>query len=132
MRVAKTNAQDHNTSVRFIQNNLLDGLNAKMDIIVANLPYLVAEQMDEPSIKHEPTSALFAEDNGLYYYKQLLKQISNLDYKPEYILLEIDPKQSKSIQTIIKSQLPKYTYKIIKDLSLNDRLVILNDKHLTK
>ena len=126
LRVSKTNAQDHNANIRFIQNNLLNGLNTKMDIVVANLPYLVAEQMDEPSIRHEPTSALFAEDNGLYYYKKLLKQISNLDYQPEYVLLEIDPKQSKSIQKYIKLTLPKYSIKILKDFKRNDRIIRLN------
>jgi len=123
---AKTNSFHHNVKVKFIQNDLINDLNTKLDIIIANLPYLVVEQMDEPSIRHEPTSALFAEDNGLYYYKKLLKQISNLDYQPEYVLLEIDPKQSKSIQKYIKLTLPKYSIKILKDFKRNDRIIRLN------
>lgn len=131
LRIARTNAQDHKTNIRFIQNNLLDGLNTKMDIIVANLPYLNLKQMNEPSIQKEPASALIAKDNGLYYYKKLLHQISILSYKPEYILLEIDPRQAKLIKEHISSTLPEYNIEIAKDLSANDRLVILNNKHLT-
>ena len=96
-------------------------------IITANLPYLTPKQFNSsPSIQHEPKLALIAGADGLKYYRKLLTQIHQLleigNWKLE-IFLEIDPSQSKSITSLIKSILPAVDVQIIKDLSGLDRVV---------
>ncbi len=138
--IAKKNAKRHNVDITFIRGNLLEPaikkltkkfkiLNLKSEIIItANLPYLTAEQFDrEPSIQHEPRSALVAERDGLALYEELLIQIKNhrLCLIGCTLYLEIDPSQAEKIITIIKKISPAATVNLIKDLSGQNRVVKL-------
>ncbi|MDD4476666.1 MAG: peptide chain release factor N(5)-glutamine methyltransferase [Patescibacteria group bacterium] len=114
-------------------------------IITANLPYLTRKQFDkEPSIKREPKKALVADNkNGLALYEKLLKQIGRWTYlagrqaaddgqkttdnEPRiafHIIMEIDPKQTDEMKTLIKKYLPRANVEIKKDLAGLDRIVI--------
>lgn len=126
LRVARQNAQHHNIKLRLIQNNLLESLDIKIDIIMANLPYLTQKQMQEPSIQREPIQALASGVDGLNHYRQLIEQIKNLEHKPDHILLEIDPIQSTTLEKIIKDRLPHYKINIIPDLNKQNRIIHLS------
>ena len=56
----------------------------------------------------------------------LKKQIADLKFPPRQILIEIDPGQTKSAGRLIKKFLPKYSWKIKKDLSGQKRLLIIS------
>jgi len=140
LRVAKKNTKKHNVKIKFLYGDLLQPiLNKKLLIancsliIVANLPYLTKKQFSsEPSIQHEPKSALIAEDNGLALYKQLLTQIQQLritDYELRVTsYLEIDPSQSQEISAFIKEIMPSAKIEIKKDLAGLDRVVVVTSK----
>ena len=100
----------------------------KFDLIVANLPYLKHEQMEEPSIKKEPRSALLSGKQGLDHYTKLLSNIAEYLNKKFLILLEIDPQQNTAIKNLIKKYLPKANIEIIQDLNKLDRLVKISSK----
>ncbi|MBL7022031.1 peptide chain release factor N(5)-glutamine methyltransferase [Patescibacteria group bacterium] len=123
LKVAKQNASKHNINMYFMQNDLLTNLNVKIDILIANLPYLTPEQMNETSIIREPSTALLSGADGLDHYRKLLKQVKNLEYKPEYILLEINPEQAKTLIIFINRLLPNYSIEEIKDLTNKVRLL---------
>lgn len=138
LRIAKQNAKKHNTQITFLHGNLLKPLiktnlipsqpNTYPLIVTANLPYLTKEQFEqEPSIQHEPKSALVADKNGLALYEELLKQIvqTHTTYHIPHIIcfFEIDPGQMKTIKKIISTYLPDAKIKILKDLSGFDRVV---------
>jgi release factor glutamine methyltransferase len=136
LRIAKKNARCHNTEITFFRGNLLAPIikhkfiihNSKFIILTANLPYLTAEQYaKEPSIQHEPKSALVAKNNGLALYEELIKQINNLQlYNLQLTtLFEIDPSQSSAIQAIVKQHFPTAKIEIKKDLSGLDRVVCI-------
>jgi len=129
LNIAKQNADKHNVHITFKHGNLLEPfspelrtLNSQL-IITANLPYLTQTQFDEePSIQHEPHSALVAEHEGLALYEELLKQIKTYHLKPK-TYLEIDPSQTKKISNFITDIFPTAKIEIQKDLSGNDRVV---------
>ncbi|MBI2436206.1 MAG: peptide chain release factor N(5)-glutamine methyltransferase [Candidatus Magasanikbacteria bacterium] len=138
LNVAKQNAQIHNTKITFLHGNLLESFIQQYNnktieqyehlIITANLPYLTEEQFTkEPSIHHEPKSALVAEKNGLALYEELLKQIAQscTTYHIPHItcFFEIDPNQTNTIQKLILNYLPKGHIIITKDLAGFDRVV---------
>ncbi len=137
LRIAKKNAKTHNVNIKFLHGNLLSPFlkNQKLIaysqklIITANLPYLTEEQFaNEASIRHEPKSALVAENKGLALYEELLKQIQSLLSTSDFKLstyLEIDPDQAEPIIPLIKKYLPKADIQIKKDLSGLDRVVII-------
>lgn len=60
--------------------------NKKIDIIVANLPYLNKSQIKN-ELTFEPKTALLGGDK---YIKQLLRQVKKLKYKPKKIFLETE------------------------------------------
>jgi release factor glutamine methyltransferase len=128
LKIAKQNSNLHQVDIQFIQNNLLNKPNAiscKYDIILANLPYLTPQQMNESTIAREPKQALIAGQDGLRYYRKLLHQIHSLQYQPKYIFFEIDPKQTELLIDLIKNILPKYKVEKISDLSGKTRLLKL-------
>jgi len=147
LRVAQKNAKRHGVKIKFLYGNLLNPIIKRYAlhatrytsiIITANLPYLTAEQFtNEPSIQHEPKSALIAENQGLALYEELLKQINSLiSVFPEHseairylnilIYLEIDPSQSERISKIISSIFSQANIQIKKDLAGRDRLVVIH------
>ncbi len=135
LATARRNANKHKVKIKFLHSNLVEPilkayslkLKAHNLIITANLPYLTKKQFDNsPTIQFEPQLALIAKNNGLALYKKLLKQIKKLvtGYQlPVTCFFEIDPSQSKSITSIIKSILPDAKTQIIKDLAGIDRVV---------
>jgi release factor glutamine methyltransferase len=139
LKIAYKNSILHNVSkkITFFRGNLLTPILKKINtlklsknpiILTANLPYLTDEQIkNSPSIQKEPITALNGGDNGLYYYKKLFKQISELDRKtnsPICLFSEIDPSQSRSFKELQVKELPKYTTRIKNDLAGKARLAI--------
>ncbi len=142
LRVAKRNARRHDVAIQFLHGNLLEPFLKKFIqtnsktynltpspstlVITANLPYLSEQQFDsEPSIQHEPKSALVAADNGLALYEELLKQLSDFSLRTS-AFFEIDPSQSEMMKELIKRYLPAASIEIKKDLAGRDRVVMLS------
>ncbi len=146
LNVARKNAQIHNVDITFLHGNLLEpflkdyellparrslsegGATDSELIITANLPYLTKEQFDiEPSIQHEPTSALVADDDGLKLYKELLGQIKKLlstfDFIDFTTFFEIDPSQTDRLSNYIQKIFPNSNIETIKDGMGNDRII---------
>ncbi len=120
LKVAHTNARHLglNKKIKFIKSNLLKNIPPlKLDIIVANLPYLNPKQMAEPSISQEPKSALLAGTDGLKYYKKLLETLPEFLNNKYLILLEIDPDQKDKLADTIKKYLPDAKVEFIPDLT---------------
>ena len=136
LRVAKQNAiqQGLNKKIHFIKSDLLKSLKPERLvkenlIIAANLPYLTPYQVkSESSISQEPVLALEAGKDGLKYYRQLLKDLKRIKFSSLYLILEINPEQTKKIKGLIKKQWPNSRPKIIKDLSKKNRFVLLEIK----
>ncbi|MBU1131419.1 peptide chain release factor N(5)-glutamine methyltransferase [Patescibacteria group bacterium] len=88
LNIAKQNAKLHrvNKYITFLKGNLLKPLKDKrIDLIIANLPYLTKDDVKkEPSIKKEPSKALVGD------YSKFFKQISGLKYKPVIIFEDKD------------------------------------------
>ncbi|MFW0837669.1 MAG: peptide chain release factor N(5)-glutamine methyltransferase [Candidatus Komeilibacteria bacterium] len=126
LKIAKQNAGLHKVNINFISSDLLAKINHKIisqAIIIANLPYLTAEQLDEPTIKYEPRQALYGGAAGLMLYHQLLVQIKALATLPQYLFIEIDPRQNKQLCTTVTKLFPGITIDIIKDLVGQPRLL---------
>ncbi len=123
--VAKKNAKKHKTKILFKEGDLLEPWKKfKLDVIVANLPYLKPKLMKHPNLKFEPTIALDAGKKGLDLYERFFNQMNKYHPKTKAII-EIESGQVKAIQKIIKKNLPKAKVSIIKDLAGRDRVAII-------
>lgn len=111
LQVAQRNADNLNlsTKVELRQSDLLTGFSKeeleKIDLLVANLPYLSEEQMRTISVevRHEPASALVAGEDGLKYYRLLLEQLHGLQKIPE-LWIEFDPSQVEGLQELCEEK----------------------------
>ena len=124
LKIAKQNAKSHQvlSKIQFIRGDLLKPIsNKKIDIIIANLPYLdtnykyLIKNSDQSGLRYEPIKALHGGKDGLYYYKKLFTQAKKLKYQPKYVLLELDPQQIKSLTKYIQKIYPQAKIKIKKD-----------------
>ncbi len=124
LKVARLNARKHQVKITFYLSNLFKKIpEQKFALILANLPYLNKEQMREPSISHEPKSALFSQNNGLKHYEKFLQQVKNYLAEKYLILLEIDPGQNEAIKILSKKYLPESQIDILPDINNLDRVV---------
>ena len=96
--IAKKNASLNNANINFIENDLLDNINFKYDLIISNPPYISYDEKIMDLVgNNEPINALFSDDNGLYHYKRILDQ-SLLSLKEKgLIVFEIPDNKSDKI-----------------------------------
>lgn len=111
LEVARTNAALNNTEINFINQSMVDSLNNNYDIIISNPPYIPYDGFVEEKVKNnEPNLALFASDNGLYFYKEILnKHLDNLN-SPGIMAFEIGDNQKELLEENVKSMNLKYSF----------------------
>lgn len=128
--VAKQNIKLNNvankctTLVSDLFSELVD-TNNKYDIITSNPPYISYEEYEglSPYVKNEPKNALVAQDNGLYFYKKIGKEAKKYLKKNGFLLFEIGYNEKTQVVDILEKE--GYSeIKVIKDINLNDRVVV--------
>lgn len=129
LEVARENALNNEVNINFINSDMLTNITKKYDIIISNPPYLSKEDdiMDIVK-KNEPEIALYAKDNGLYYYEVILKNVKN-NLKDKYLIaFEIGYTQGETIKALSLKYLDNINVKIEKDYSNKDRFVFITPK----
>ncbi len=111
LSLAKDNAKLNNVDITFLNKSMLDSLDNSYDIIISNPPYIPYDGFVEDRVKNtEPNIALFADDEGLYFYKQILeKHLSNLN-SPGLIAFEIGDNQKEKLETLVTNLNLKYSF----------------------
>ena len=107
LEVARENAKKNEVEIKFIKNNMLDNISDKFDVIISNPPYIDKnEEIMEIVKNNEPHLALYADNEGLYYYEKILKQAKNNLNDKFIIAFEIGYKQGEKIKKIAKENYP--------------------------
>ncbi len=111
LEVAKTNARLNNTEINFINKSMTENLSNNYDIIISNPPYIPYNGFVEDKVKeNEPNIALFASDNGLFFYKEILKKHLNNLNSPGIMAFEFGDNQKESLEVIIRNLNLKYSF----------------------
>ena len=74
---------------------------------------------------NEPALALYADNNGLACYEEILKNISKYLNDKSIIAFEIGYQQGNSIKALAQNYLPNARISIEKDLQGKDRFVFI-------
>ena len=127
INVAKENAKNNNVNIEFVEGDLLNPFvdKEKFDVIVSNPPYISEDYELNEIVKHEPMLALYAKDDGMYNYIEIIKNIDKVLNKNGVILFEIGYDQKEKIADVCEKYLSDYDMDCFKDISGKDRIVVI-------
>lgn len=129
LKIAKKNAINNlvENQITFINSDMFTNLNdERFDIIVSNPPYIkrnVIESLDE-EVKKEPYIALDGGEDGLYFYKKIIKESYQYLKYGGYLCLEIGFDQKIDVIELIENEEKFENTYSKKDLYDNDRIIV--------
>lgn len=126
LRVALDNvtALGINNRAIFRKSNLFNKIREgeSFDIIVSNPPYIPFNTTLAPEIQHEPDIALFADENGIAIYRQIIENAPQFLNKGGYLAFELGINESEVVKTLMQKDFQDL--EIIKDLANIDRVIV--------
>ena len=126
LKVAKENAIMNEAEVKFIQSDIFENINEKFDIIVSNPPYIAYNDkvtMEDNVLNYDPHLALFAEEDGMYFYREIVENSKEYLKKDGMIFLEIGYDQREKILKLANEN--GFKAEVYKDINGRDRMAIL-------
>jgi len=131
LELAKRNARRHSVErrIRFISGDLLKTLNERVNVIVANLPYVTTADWKAlpPEIReHEPRLALDGGEDGLRVIERLLQQAPGRLTPSGVLLAEIGHNQGRAAKAAARTVFAQAAVKIVPDLAGRDRVLAVH------
>lgn len=128
--VARLNNEKLKGKVTFIEGDMLKPLEGmKFDILVSNPPYIPnKEYVEDLVIENEPSVALFGGQDGLDYYKEIIKNAESILNDKYIIAFEHAYNKSKQLKKIIKKHIQNVDIIQKKDMQGKDRMTFIIKK----
>ena len=126
IKVAKENAQSHDATIKFIKSDIFNNIADKFDIIVSNPPYIDRKDevtMQDNVLKYDPHLALFAEEEGMYFYRKIIEQANDYLNENGVIFFEIGYDQKDKI--IKLADMNGFSAEVYRDINGRDRMAFL-------
>lgn len=100
---------------------------APFDAILSNPPYIPTAVIDglSPEVHREPFAALDGGEDGLTFYRAILRDYAGLLKPGGSILLEIGYDQAAALAELCAAYVPAGTVSVVRDLGGNDRVVCI-------
>ena len=132
LNVAIRNANDQGTEITFVNQNILSQNLTKpselYDIIISNPPYIPKSElsvMGESTIKHEPSIALFTDDeHGLVFYQRIADLCNDWLAGDGAVFLELNEYHALKVKDIYIKQGSFKTVDIIDDMQGKPRMLL--------
>ena len=126
LEIAKENSQSHDATIKFIKSDIFNHINDRFDIIVSNPPYIDRKDevtMQDNVLKYDPHLALFAEEEGMYFYRKIIEQANDYLNENGVMFFEIGYDQKDKI--IKLADMNGYSAEVYKDINGRDRMAFL-------
>lgn len=124
--LAKENARCNGVAATFERSDLFEMVTDTYDVIVSNPPYIrtdvIAGLMPEVA-QFEPFEALDGKEDGLFFYRKMIKECRNYLKEHGKILFEIGHDQAEAVTGFLREE-QFSEIRVVKDLAGNDRVVI--------
>lgn len=129
LRIAKENARLNNVEIEFMQGDLFDAYGLQpisYDLIVSNPPYIPGKDIDnlQPQIQYEPRIALNGGEDGLDFYRQIIKESAGFMRKGGFLIMEMGFEQCAKIREIFKLQGGFDIINIVRDYNNIERVAV--------
>lgn len=128
LKVAGGNCRRHHVEgrVQLLAGHLLQPLPGRVDLIVANLPYVSEQELAnlQPEIRsYEPRIALTPGPDALALMRQLVCSAPGKLRPGGACLLEFSPPQRSALETIAREAFPTGLVRVVQDLAGLDRVL---------
>ncbi len=126
LQVARKNAEDLDVGVSFLQSDLFEQIEETFDCIVSNPPYIATakiEDLMEEVRDHEPHMALDGKEDGLFFYRNIVKEGRRYLKEHGWLCFEIGYDQGKAVSAMMENA-GYQNVKVIQDLAGLDRVVM--------
>jgi release factor glutamine methyltransferase len=102
--VARSNGQRLGLGVRWLQADLLAGVEDEFDAVLSNPPYVAEServQLTPEILRHEPPGALFAGEDGLVAIRALLEQLADRA-RARLVAIEVGAGQAQAVGELVR------------------------------
>lgn len=128
LNIARQNARLHNAAgvIQFHLGSLLEPIDGRPTLIVANLPYIADDEwttLSDGVKSYEPVSALRGGPMGLDFINQLLDQAVAKLSPGGAVFLEIGWKQGTAVKALAQSRFPSAQVNLTADYAGHDRII---------
>lgn len=126
LSIAIENANNNNANITFIKSDLFDNISGKFDLIISNPPYISYKDkitIKDSVLNYDPHLALFAEEDGIYFYRKIIENANQYLENDGTIFLEIGYDQKEKILELGKSN--NFITTVYKDINGKDRIAYL-------
>ncbi|WP_071027660.1 peptide chain release factor N(5)-glutamine methyltransferase [Peptoniphilus raoultii] len=124
LKNTEENARKFGTDLKIYKSNLFSKVKEKFDIIYSNPPYIKTKDIEKLQVEvreYEPRNALDGGEDGLYYYREIIKNSSDFLNPFGYLVFEISFDQKEDLEKLMKDE---FYLAFKKDLQGFDRIVI--------
>lgn len=125
LQVAEANASRQHVDAVFVESDLFEKVEGRYDIIVSNPPYIrtsVIRELQEEVKLHDPYAALDGKEDGLFFYREIIKKSKEYLKKGGRLYFEIGHDQGEDVKKLMEEAgFTQVTVK--KDLAGLDRVV---------
>lgn len=107
LEVARQNAQNLGITAEWTESNLFSVVQGRFDIIVSNPPYIRSDVIPTlmPEVKaHEPMMALDGKEDGLFFYREIIKQAGAYLRRSGMLFFEIGFDQAEAVSDLMREQ----------------------------
>jgi len=125
LAVANINKEKLGIEASFIESNLFEQVTGKYDIIVSNPPYIrsdVIPTLMEEVRDHEPLLALDGTEDGLFFYREVIKESPKYLNGGGMLFFEIGYDQAEDVSGLMEDAGYK-DVTVVKDFAGLDRVV---------
>ena len=127
LEVAKANALNNEADITLMQGSMLEPFveaGIKLDAIVSNPPYIRQDEEIEHSVKDfEPHVALFGGEDGLKFYRMILRDAAQVLNEHGLMFFEMGYDQAENLSKLVKEYFADAVVDVYQDINLKDRML---------
>lgn len=127
LTVARKNAINNDVDINFLEKDILkdEVFFETIDVIIANPPYVNADEIVSPNTAYEPSLALYPGKDDIIFYKKIFTLAKTLLSSRGMIAFEIGSTQGDRIKGLAKVMFPNAKITLEQDYAGLDRFLFI-------